>query len=97
MNVNDAVKHFADEHFRVLGYKYLTTYGKDNAIIKSIVLVYGLEETVKLINEFFAWFPTESFYKQAGATVGVFKTQIPKLMAMKPTPEEKDNEKVGKL
>ena len=97
MNVNDVLKHFGDEHHRVLGVKYLATFGKDNAIIKSIVLCYGMEEAVRLINEFFAWFPSDPFYKQAGATVGVFKTQIPKILAIRPTPEEKEDKEIGKL
>lgn len=72
----------------------MPTWGKDQVILKQIEGTYGMAESVKLINLYFAELLTDPFLQQTGASVGIFKSQIPKLV-MK-LHEKKGDEKVGK-
>ncbi len=85
---------FQKKHKDILGVPYMPSWGKDSAIFKQVESVYGAEVSIKLINMYFAELLTDPFLQQTGASVGVFKSQIPKLLLK--LKEQKGKESVGK-
>jgi len=77
----------------VLGSRYLILWGKDTKIMQQLNNTYPIETCIKLMNKFFAKLMTDKFLQQTGASVGIFKTQIPKLLM--DISEEKKDEKKG--
>ena len=89
------LSYWQQVHQQLLGQPYMTEFGKDNVIMKSIVGVYGIEKTKRMIDFFFGRLMTDPFLQQTGATVGVFKTQIAKLVLDLST--EVVDKNIGKL
>ena len=80
MSINLLVEYFRDKHKEILGYPYMISYGKDNNIMKSIGTIYGNKKVIDLIDLFFEQMRTDEFLQKTGATIGVFKVKIPKLL-----------------
>jgi len=70
-------------------------WGKDQKIMKEIIGCYGSSTTYTLICLFFQEIGKDEFLKKTGASVGVFKSQIPKLLLK--VNENKNKEQVGRL
>lgn len=54
--------------------------GKDGAIVKKLLSTYGIEKLKKLWDAFLE--ADDPFIKQAGYSIGIFKTQVNKLVSM---------------
>lgn len=93
--VKQCMALFSGQHRELLGVPYMISYGKDQKIMKDVSALYGAEKTQALIMLFFQELQSDEFLKGAGATVGVFKSQIPKLI-LKLQTKEKDTQ-VGRL
>ena len=87
--------YFMAKHKEVIGQPYLVSHGKDQKIIKEVVNTYGTFKTIKMIMQFFQNLKTDEFLKKSGATIGVFRSQIPKLILQTSDTEDKSN--IGKL
>lgn len=98
-NMGDAIKQcmaiWCQQHRLMLGAPYMIQYGKDQRLMKQIIDTYDTNKTTTMIILFFAEFKTDEFLKKTGATIGVFKTQIPKLL-VKAT-ESQDTKQTGRL
>lgn len=75
-----ALEAFRRTHQKTLGYPYLVSWGKDNKIIKDLAAIYDLKTLNKLIELFFRKLKTDEFLRKTGASMGVFRTQVPKLL-----------------
>lgn len=73
----------------------MVSWGKDQKIMKGIVDTYGSQKTYLMIIGFFQAIQEEEFLKKTGASVGIFKSQIPKLLLK--VSEKKKEENVGRL
>jgi len=93
--VKQAIAWFHHCHIETIGSPYLMSYGKDQAIMKQIVGIYGVNKSLLLIGQFFKEVSTDIFLQQTGASVGIFKSQLPKLL-LKINKNEK-MEQTGKL
>jgi len=93
--VKQAMSIFCSQHKILLGEFYLVQWGKDQKIMKEIVDLYGIPKTFALISLFYQELLKDEFLKKTGATVGIFKTQIPKLLLK--LNERKDKEQIGRL
>lgn len=71
---------FCTMHKQIIGAPYMVQWGKDQKIMKQIIMTYGSPRTYSLISIFFEQIRTDEFLRKTGATVGIFKTQIPKLL-----------------
>ncbi len=94
-DISVILSFFSNEHKKKFGAPYMPSYGKDQNIIKQIIGTYGLTKTTSMIESFFIKLDTDEFLQKTGATIGIFKTQIPKLV-MDGAQEKKDNQ-IGKL
>lgn len=74
-------KVFYDAFQTKFGKPYVASFGKDGAIFKELGKIIPEEELVVLINRYFA--SEDKFIKDAGYTVGVFKSVINRLRAQK--------------
>jgi hypothetical protein len=74
------IQYFKDQHLESIGHPYDVNWGKDNQIMKQLVTTYDGKKVIRLIHLFFQEMKTDKFLQQTGATVGVFRTQIPKLL-----------------
>jgi len=93
-----ALMYWQKRHKEILDQPYLTTYGKDTRLLKDIINVYNLEQVMRFIDIFFGMLLTDDFLQNSGATIGVFKTQIPKiLMHVREQGQQKEQESMGKL
>jgi hypothetical protein len=79
-SVRTCMAYFCRHHKVGLSAPYMPSYGKDQAILKVIIGTYGVEKTMRLIEEFFRELKTDTFLQKTGASIGIFKTQIPKLL-----------------
>jgi hypothetical protein len=93
--VKQALAWFCSQHRAVIGSPYLISFGKDQVIMKQIVGTYGVYKTFKLVEVFFKELSTDKFLQQTGASVGIFKSQIPKLLLK--VNEQVNKEKSGRL
>ena len=89
MSINLLVEYFRDKHKEVLGYPYLVSWGKDNSIMKSVGQIYGNKKIVDIIDMFFKQIKTDEFLQKTGATIGIFKSQLPKLLMQISNGEDK--------
>ena len=89
------IDYFRDKHQKILSQPYLVNWGKDIQIMKSILTLYGGYKTKQLIDAYFVAVLEDPFLKSAGASVGIFKSQIPKLL-MQINEKQKDENK-GRL
>jgi len=94
-SVKSTMALFCYRHKDVLKVPYMISYGKDQAIMKQVIATYGAEKTSQLILDFFNEVPKDPFLQKAGITVGIFKTQIPKLLLRAHGTQEK--EQIGRL
>ena len=82
-NTSPDVKFFIDYAFEAFQNKYaqkmLVDGGKDGAIVKKLLKTYGLERLKGLWDVFIQ--SHDPFICQAGRSIGVFKTQINKLIS----------------
>ena len=92
MSLSAYLQYWNDQHREYIGHPYAVNYGKDQKILKDLVAVYGADKLVKLIYAFFKKMKTDEFLKKTGATIGIFKTQVPKLLMNL----ESDTDKRGK-
>lgn len=80
---------FRSLHHKYLGYPYAVIWGKDTKIMKDLTRVYKVQDLSQMISLFFANIKSNKFTASTGATVGIFKTQIPKLlMELRPPNDE---------
>lgn len=86
---------FCQQHKTVLGSQYLVQWGKDQKLMKGIVDVYGVQKTYAMISLFFQQLDKDAFLQKTGATIGIFRTQIPKLL-LKINEQEKKKQ-IGRL
>lgn len=93
-NTKALISYFQEKHKDVLGNPYMVIWGKDTKIMRQINETYPVELCIKLINKFFGKLMTDSFLQRTGASIGIFKTQIPKLLIE--IREEKTDEKKGR-
>lgn len=94
-SIKNVIAYWCKLHEETVESKYLISYGKDQKIIKDIISVYGMEKTVQLIAGFFESAGSDPFIQETGVTVGIFKTQIPKLLLK--IQKTKHKEETGKL
>ena len=94
MSLSVYIQYFKDKHLEVLGHPYLVSFGKDNRLMKEIAQAYGPNRTVNMIDKFFEQIKSDPFLKKAGVTIGVFRSQVPKLLLNIDTD---DKQGVGKL
>lgn len=92
MAIDVCLQFFCDIHKETLGHPYMISYGKDNAILKQLLSTYGVKKLTKLISIFFQEIKKDKFLQGTGASVGILKSQIPKLLLKL----SNDTEKVGK-
>ena len=78
-----------------MGMPYLVNWGKDNTIMKQIISTYGMDKTKQMIDSYFSMLLTEPFLQKTGAQIGVFKTQIPKILLS--LNNEEQDEQAGRL
>lgn len=76
-DVNSCITHFFNKHQDIVGAKYHVDGGKDGTIIKNLLSTFTADELKSKIDTFFT--SPSDFTKQAGFTIGVFKSQINKL------------------
>jgi hypothetical protein len=73
--------HFYKKFKDVMGKAYVANFGKDGAIFKDLIAVIGDDDVIKAVDRFFI--SEDDFIKKSGYTVGVFKSQINKLVGDK--------------
>lgn len=93
--IKQAMAAFCTQHKTVLHEPYMVSWGKDQKIMKGIVDTYGSLKTYLMIVGFFQAIQEDEFLKKTGASVGIFKTQLPKLLMG--ISEKKKEEGVGRL
>lgn len=89
------ITYFSTRHKKKLGVPYMVSFGKDQSIMRQIIGTYGIAKTAVMIDAFFKKMETDEFLKKTGATVGIFKTQIPKLVM--DTAQKTEEGQVGRL
>lgn len=78
--VKQCMAYWCATHKEVVQSPYMTSWGKDQAIMKQVLDTYGMDKTIAMIHQFFVDMKQDEFLKKTGASVGIFKTQIPKLI-----------------
>ena len=91
---NPDIKHFIDwwatKYQNTFSEKYLVIGGKDGSIVKKLLANYSYEKLIELAEKFFA--SEDEFIVKAGYTVGVFSSQINRLLVNNTKKEEKNDE-----
>ncbi|MFA4944921.1 MAG: hypothetical protein WC789_09505 [Lentisphaeria bacterium] len=84
--VHQFLGHFAEAFEKHVGRKYMVKFGKEGKLVKEALKVYPLDELDGLLAQ---WWDTDTdFIREAGRSVGVFLSQIPKLLsALPPLPD----------
>lgn len=77
-DVKNALSHFGIRFKEKNGETYFCTFKKDTPLIKNVIKLYGIEKTNSLIDKFFL--SEDEFIKKSGHTIGIFVTQINKLL-----------------
>jgi hypothetical protein len=72
-------QEFLKQYLTVTGVPYVFTYGKDNLLLKEL-LIFKDEDALALINEFFDSAKDSSVWWADKLSIGVFKTVIPQLI-----------------
>ena len=93
--IKNVLAFWCNIHKEQLKTPYCICWGKDQKIIKDIVSTYGQTPTFAMIALFFKQLETDEFLKKTGASLGIFRTQIPKLI-LKIT-NNKEKGEIGKL
>lgn len=90
---NPDIKIFIDSFFNSFrnkfGYKYLVQGGKDSNLVKRMLGTYSLQELLEFKSRFFK--SDDDFIEKAGYTIGVFSSQISKLIGNKEQEPEDHN------
>ena len=77
---NSYIQYFKDKHIERIGHPYDVQWGKDNKIMNGLCQIYGFKKLTLMIDQFFEDFFKDEFLQRTGATIGIFKTQVPKLL-----------------
>ena len=85
------IQYFQDKHIEFCGFQYAVNWGKDNKIIKELSRIYDPPTMHKLIDLFFEKLKDDTFLQSTGPSIGIFKTQIPKLI-MEISQQQEDKE-----
>ncbi len=93
--IKQVLAFWCNIHKEQLKTKYMITFGKDQKIIKDVISTYGQTPTFAMISLFFEQLKTDEFLQKTGASLGVFRTQIPKLILK--ISNKKEKEEIGKL
>lgn len=78
-NIKKFIDYYHNTFFDRFNEKPMIDGGKDGKIIKTLLGTYELDVLKEFLNRFFA--STDPFILQGGYTIGVFKSQINKLIA----------------
>lgn len=84
-----AIQYFCEEYQKKMAVKYVFHGGKDGTLIRDILKAIDLEDFKKRVDKFFSI--DDGFVKEAGYTLGVFKSQINKLLK---SPEDEAYERI---
>jgi len=91
---NPDIKHFIDwwviKYQNTFSEKYLVIGGKDGNIVKKLLANYSYEKLIELAEKFFD--SDDEFIIKAGYTIGVFSSQINRLLVNNIKKEEKNDE-----
>jgi hypothetical protein len=93
--IKQAMAMFCQQHQTSVGSPYMIQWGKDQKIMKDIITTYGTNKSSMLISLFFQALREDTFLQKTGASVGIMKTQIPKLLMKINEKEEKTQ--IGRL
>lgn len=74
----EVIDYYHDSFIKKFGEKPIISGGKDAAIMKKIITSYGTPKTKELLDRFFE--SKDEFVINSGYTIGVFATQINKLI-----------------
>lgn len=77
---NTILAHFRQKHVEVTGHEYLVSWGKDNKIIKDMCATYPWDKITHMMDLFFEQAKKDEFLKNSGLSIGVFRSQVPKLI-----------------
>ena len=77
-DVKAFIDYYHDRFLSLFGEKPIIDGGKDGAIVKRLLGTYGFERLKGLLDAFFE--SQDPFIQKSGYTIGVFKTQINKLL-----------------
>lgn len=89
------LQYWNRRHREEIGQPYLPIWNKDTGILNSVATIYGLDNSKTLIDNYFKMLKKDEFVKKAGVSIGVFKSQIPKLVLLLKT--FKADPTIGKL
>jgi len=76
------ILYFADLYKQKLDKSYLINWGKESAIMRWLLVTLTPDEIQSLMTKFFS--SADPFIKQAGFTIGVFKSMVNRLRSDKP-------------
>lgn len=76
----DILAHFRNVHLTTLGHPYMVNWGKDNRLIRDMFTTYGYTSMKRLVDLFFESIMEDEFLKRTGASIGILKSQLPKLL-----------------
>lgn len=72
------LSHFGEVFLKTYNQKYHAEFAKDTELFKKLLKTHTEDKILSLINKFFS--TEDKWVKEAGHTVGVFKTQVNKLV-----------------
>ena len=78
--VKVAIDYYHDKFKSRFGEKPIISGKKDGNLIKQVVSKYGIKKTKELLDKFFE--VDDKFIQQSGYTIGVFYTQVNKLLTL---------------
>lgn len=81
---NQILKHFGKKHLEKLGKKYTASFQKDHTLLQRLLENHTDKELMEMIDRFFR--DENDFVRSAGYTVGVFSSQVPKMLVIKAKP-----------
>jgi len=74
--------YFCKKHLEQVGMPYHINFGKDMSTMKTLLQVYEFHDICALIDLYFKQQTIDKFLQQVGISVGIFKSQIPKLVPL---------------
>jgi ribosomal protein S17E len=75
---NQILKYFGKKHLEKLGEKYTSSFQKDHTLLQRLLENHSEKKLEEMIDRFFR--DDNDFVRQAGYTVGVFSSQVPKML-----------------
>lgn len=94
---NIILAHFNSKHLETLGFPYMVSWGKDLKLLKLLVKSYDVATAIRLIDLFFNVYEEIEFVRKAGITIGIFYTQVPKLIMTLSEQKKESTDNVGRL